>query len=156
MCMWVMRRMGAWQASGCFLIYALCGWCGCIPPPLLVCVCCLRVPGAFWSGSCRASPLITVFLVWPEARLMRVASLCVVVALAVLNIYLLRRTCRLYLLLPPPCPPQSFTKPKICSVFDIRAQHLRCSFAFRCDCIVKLLVCHSSGFFDVLLCVSCI
>ena len=34
-----------------------------------------------------ASPLSTFSVFWPEPRLMRVASLCVVVTLAVLNIY---------------------------------------------------------------------
>ena len=33
-------------------------------------------------------PLIIFFVVWLEPRLLRVASLCVVVTLAVLNIYL--------------------------------------------------------------------
>ena len=35
-----------------------------------------------------APPLIIFFVVWSEPRLLRVASLCVVVTLAVLNIYL--------------------------------------------------------------------
>ena len=52
------------------LIVSLSCWCGCIPAPLLV-----WVPGAFRKGimAC-ASPLIIFFVVWPEPRLLRVAS----------------------------------------------------------------------------------
>ena len=60
---------------------------------------CPSVVGVIWEGLSMACapPLIALFVDWSEPLLLRVASLCVVVTLAVLNIYL-------FIYFAPPLP----------------------------------------------------